>query len=112
LTRALSQSAKYEAGYEAAKAFFEDVRARVASAIDVADVARTVDLDGRSMGASKEEIAYRRWCLEKRLFLNPLNDLGTYAIAGRDVLMLPSFVTPIGRRAICGGGPQRRRRVP
>src|SRR5216683_2906466 len=39
LTSALSQSAKYEAGYEAAKAVFEGVRGRVASVIDVGDVA-------------------------------------------------------------------------
>jgi hypothetical protein len=38
---------------------------------------------------------YRHWCLQNRLFLNPLNDLGAHSIAGGDVLTLPDFVTAI-----------------
>jgi len=45
------------------------------------------------LGDSEEEVAYRRWCLTERLFLNPLNDLGPHAIAARDVLVLPPLVT-------------------
>jgi hypothetical protein len=33
--------------------------------------------------------------LNERLFLNPLNDLGPYTIAARDILVLPSYTTPI-----------------
>ncbi|TCK23508.1 hypothetical protein EV667_3344 [Ancylobacter aquaticus] len=44
-----------------------------------------------SLGRSRAEKAYRRWCLEKRLFLNPMNDLGTYSIAAIDSLVLPSI---------------------
>ncbi len=43
-----------------------------------------------------QEIAYRKWCLANRLFLNPLNDLGTNGLAERDVLTAPSIVTGIG----------------
>jgi len=42
-----------------------------------------------------QEIAYRKWCLANRLFLNPLNDLGTDGLAERDVLTTPSIVTGI-----------------
>lgn len=52
-----------------------------------------IDLNQWSLGASIEEIGYRRWCLSARLFLNPLNDLGPYTIAARDVLTAPSIVT-------------------
>lgn len=41
------------------------------------------------------EAEYRHWCLEKTLFLNPLNDLGAVSIAARDVLNLPDITTPV-----------------
>lgn len=50
------------------------------------------DLDNFSMGSDEEEKAYRTWCLRERLFLNPLNDLGHYPIASRDILTAPSIV--------------------
>jgi hypothetical protein len=34
---------------------------------------------------------HRIWCLENRLFLNPLNDIGTHPRAASDVLHLPAF---------------------
>ena len=55
-------------------------------------------LDSFSLGSSEEERAFRRWSLLERLFLNPLNDLGAFSIAARDVLHLPKMVvnTEIG----------------
>lgn len=47
------------------------------------------------MGNSPEEAAYREWCLKNRLFLNPLNDLGAYPIAARDVFSQPSITTDL-----------------
>ena len=41
---------------------------------------------------SDEEVTYRKWALEHRLFLNPLNDLGPYPAAMRDVLNVPAIV--------------------
>jgi len=43
-------------------------------------------------GPSEDELRYRRWCLEHRLFLNPLNDLGPYPSGARDVLIVPPMV--------------------
>jgi hypothetical protein len=48
-----------------------------------------------SLGATEDEVAYRRWSLSNRLFLNPLNDLGPYSIAAHDVLGAPSIVVAI-----------------
>ena len=42
-----------------------------------------------SLGSTNEEREYRRWCLQERLFLNPLNDAYTDAVAATDVLHLP-----------------------
>ncbi len=43
-----------------------------------------------SIGRSKGEQQYRQWCLERHLFLNPLNDLGAESVAAQDVLSLPA----------------------
>ena len=48
------------------------------------------------LGDSEDEIRYRRWCLQHRLFLNPLNDLGPYTVAAHDVLTTPSIVVKPG----------------
>lgn len=48
-----------------------------------------------SLGRSKAEQEYRRMCLRRRLFLNPLNDLGQYSVAARDILTTPSMTTSI-----------------
>ncbi len=97
LSAALSAEAEYEGpGYAGAKTFFQNLRDRIASAADIEKISRGIDLEGHALGASEKERLYRRWCLQNSLFLNPLNDLGSYPIAARDILMLPSFVTAIG----------------
>ena len=47
------------------------------------------DLNQWSLGRTEEERAYRQWCLQERLFLNPLNEVTTESTAARDVLHLP-----------------------
>lgn len=56
---------------------------------------RAFDLNAHSLGKSDEEIAYRRWALQRYLFLNPLNDLGPNMISAADTLMLPGIVVPL-----------------
>ena len=58
--------------------------------------AELLDLESHSLGKSKRERFYRRWCLDHRLFLNPLNDLGSLPAAARDELHLPSIVIEPG----------------
>jgi tetratricopeptide (TPR) repeat protein len=48
-----------------------------------------------TLGKTNIEKQYRRWCLDNRLFLNPLNDLGSYSIAAQDILTTPNMVTGI-----------------
>ena len=40
----------------------------------------------------EEEIEYRRWCAENRLFINPLNDVLTESVASNDYLFTPSMI--------------------
>ncbi len=75
----------------AAKESFPAQGRKIADKFDLGAIARDLDLDGPGLGRSKAEQAYRRWCLQRRLFVNPLNDLGPHSIAARDHLMLPSL---------------------
>ena len=56
------------------------------------------NLDHGNAGRSKTERAYRRWCLEHRLFLCPLNDLGPHFAAATDDLMLPPLIEGLNDR--------------
>ena len=96
LSAALLPEAAYEwPGYENAKGVFQRLRDQIDSVVDIEEISCSMELDDHELGSSDEERSYRRWCLYNGLFLNPLNDLGLYSIAGHDVLMLPSFVTAI-----------------
>jgi hypothetical protein len=74
---------------------FEAMGKSIEALMGAQRLSEALDLDSYELGASKEEQDYRRWCLGRGLFLNPLNDLGKHAIAAQDVLTLPDFVTPI-----------------
>ncbi len=54
-----------------------------------------VTLPETSLGTADEEIRYRRWCLERRLFLNPMNDVLDHEAVSHDILNLPTFTGPI-----------------
>lgn len=56
------------------------------------------DLDGPSLGRSGAERDYRNWCLRNRLFLNPINDLGSHAAAASDDVVLPPISERLGDR--------------
>jgi tetratricopeptide (TPR) repeat protein len=88
-------------GLEPALAAFAEHRVGLESMISVEAVEKSVDFDGPSLGRGKAERAYRRWALNNRLFLNPLNDVAPFAIAGRDILTLPSLTVATER----GPGP-------
>lgn len=78
-----------------ARECFENDVNRLEEAFSREFLLSTVDLDSFSLGDSEQEIHYRRWCLNNRLFLNPLNDLGPYPIGAQDILSAPSIVTGI-----------------
>lgn len=52
------------------------------------------DLEGLSdykLGKSKGEEKYRKWCLNNKLFLNPINDITIESIAAHDCILLPTM---------------------
>lgn len=90
LGAAIAQEALYDSdGQDTARAEFERQHADIRTHLDVEGIRRAVDLNGHSLGRGAAERAYRRWCLDQRLFLNPLNDIGRLPIAARDILTLP-----------------------
>ncbi|MEZ8188246.1 LA2681 family HEPN domain-containing protein [Shewanella sp. 5S214] len=54
------------------------------------------DFNNFSLGKHQKEQDYRRWCLQHKLFINPLNDVFTATIAANDVLHLPSHFYAVG----------------
>jgi LA2681-like HEPN len=70
---------------------FAATASEYAAAVDLDRVRVSQDLDGTDLGRSKAERAYRRWCLDHRLFLSPLNDLGAFTAAAIDDLVLPAI---------------------
>lgn len=49
-----------------------------------------------SRGRSKIERSYRTWCIDNRLFLNPLNDIWMKDIVANDVLTFPPTIVKKG----------------
>ena len=80
---------------QGAKEAFCRLRNEISSHIKVAAVREQIARLTGSTARSKREQVYRRWCLDKRLFLNPLNDLGSLPVADHDVLTTPNFVTDV-----------------
>jgi hypothetical protein len=92
---AVGSEAQFESPkYELIKSAFDSRRAALESLLGDR-LSQRLELDKYEIGGSEEERAYRRWCLGRQLFLNPLNDLGSHTIACRDVLTLPDFVTAV-----------------
>lgn len=58
-----------------------------------ANPSKFLDVPSFSLGQSAAEQRYRKWCLDRQLFLNPLNDAGNWTVAATDVLGLPTMTS-------------------
>jgi len=47
-----------------------------------------------------EEVEYRKWCAENRLFINPLNDVLKESVVAQDYLFTPSMVLKVNEKPI------------
>ena len=72
------------------KPFFQDRRNEIDNYLKACKFDDDYDLNQWSLGDSEKERFYRRWCLNEKLFLNPLNDVLNLSVAARDILHLPS----------------------
>ena len=95
LSASLARGADWGSAPDSARDFFVNLRASIGKMIDVKRLATNLKLDGYGLGRSRKERDYRLWALNRILFLNPLNDLGSNDIAATDALSLPAYRTPL-----------------
>ncbi|WP_198317945.1 LA2681 family HEPN domain-containing protein [Achromobacter denitrificans] len=99
LNSTMAEDALYDsADPRAALTYFTGQATELAGAVNIDAVRVMQNLDHGDEGRSKTERAYRRWCLEHRLFLCPLNDLGLHLAAAIDDLMLPPLTEGLNDR--------------
>lgn len=79
-------------------AYFANQATELTGVVNIEAVRAMQNLDHGDEGRSKDERAYRRWCLEHRLFLCALNDLGPHLAAATDDLVLPPLVEGLNDR--------------
>lgn len=89
--------------YPDAKAYFASVQAQIEKIAPAAHWQQPHTFRTFSLGDTDEEIAYRTWTLQHRLFLNPINDLTTESVAAHDVIHTPNMVVPLGEPPIYQG---------
>ncbi|WP_460490433.1 LA2681 family HEPN domain-containing protein, partial [Dyella agri] len=95
----IAEDAAFESSnLQGAIAYFAGQAAKLAGAVNIDAVRAMQNLDHGDEGWSKSERAYRRWCLEHRLFLCALNDLGPHLAAANDDLMLPPLAEKLNDR--------------
>jgi hypothetical protein len=81
-----------------------DLKQWIESFLDVKEVETVLRMpDGQEKSRTEEELAYRRWCLDNRLYLNPANDIGRLSIAAYDSMCLPAQVVPLDAPHIFDG---------
>lgn len=97
---ALAGDAFWDSGpHPRAEAQFRERAGEVERYLEWAGYEATPDPNAWSLGKSKAERLYRKWCLSEGLFLNPLNDALSDSIAAADVFHLPSHTYKVGERA-------------
>jgi tetratricopeptide (TPR) repeat protein len=74
---------------------FSKCAVHIANHFAIEAIGKTYKPDGRDIALEPMERAYRRWCLDNMLFLNPLNDVDTGWFVARDIMSLPDFTTAI-----------------
>lgn len=84
----LKTALNYKLEYDAAEAGFRKAMVFIESKLEKNYLDSKLSLNHHLKG-SKNEIRYKQWCLENRLFLNTLNDLGPWTIAATDDLIIP-----------------------
>jgi len=78
-----------------AKQAFAAIQAKIEQLAPAAYWQKPHTFRTRSLGQTPEEIAYRTWTLNHRLFLNPINDLTTESAAARDNIHTPTMLVPL-----------------
>lgn len=87
----LSEGAQSSDVYPEAKKAFGEIAAAIEDRYGKENLVSQTELSDFSLGKSVKERNYRSWCVNNRLFLNPLNDFLYENIVSHDCLYLPSI---------------------
>lgn len=97
LTKATSKKALWDSGLQPdVEKIFAQYCNDAIRYLDTVQYDSNFDLNQWSLGDSKSEAKYRKWCLSNCLFLSPLNDVLKDSAAARDILHLPNHTYKIG----------------
>ena len=81
---------------DGARMQFEEIKNKIESMIPKEYLQKNDYLNRFPLESTEQEIQYRQWCLDNRLFLNPLNDLEACSISAQDVLSTPTITVTKG----------------
>ncbi|WP_298156138.1 LA2681 family HEPN domain-containing protein [Flavobacterium sp.] len=82
--------------YIEAKNSFKSIVLFIEKYVDADFLKMPNEFKAHSLGETPKEVAYKQWCLENILFLNPLNDIYKETIVAQDILNLPTMVVRKG----------------
>jgi tetratricopeptide (TPR) repeat protein len=92
--------ARYENDYGEAVALWTKRHVELAQWLNAN---KSEGFENRNLGSTRGARAYCKWCLENRVFLDPLNDLGPIKAAVRDQLHLPGIAPHSSRSEMLMG---------
>lgn len=74
--------------------FWQGIIEDIEKRYEISFLLENYDFGNVDLGDDLEE-SYRKWCLERKLFLNTMNDVTLHPVAAYDILHLPNIVTGI-----------------
>jgi len=86
----LTESLKFDI-YPEAKQSFSAIAKDLEERFNNKHLKNLEGLSNYKLGKSKGERTYRKWCLDNKLFLNPINDISIESIAAHDCIFLPTM---------------------
>jgi hypothetical protein len=96
----LLKSFKMNDVYIEAKNAFHSLAKHIETVYPVEELENFKKYNNYYKGLSEDEIDYRTWCSEKKLFINPLNDVLTESVVANDYLFTPSMVLKVDEQPI------------
>lgn len=96
----LLDSCKMEDVYLDARNAFHSLAKHIETAYSVEDLDDYKEYGNYYNELPKNEVDYRKWCAENRLFINPLNDVLTKSVVANDFLFTPSMTFKFNEKPI------------
>jgi hypothetical protein len=96
----LLESCKRNDVYNDAKNAFHSIAKHIETVYPIEELEDFKKYDDYYNGLTEDEIDYRTWCSENKLFINPLNDVLTESVVANDYLFTPAMVLKVDEKPI------------